>query len=173
MHENIHTWKCGELELYFFPHPPEDEKKRKKTEGSRIQRKISAASSNLSSLLLHPSLPDAVASVVIVYDRKKTRKLVVNGIEITFPIDGRICVRTSGGDGNSWEESGTGNSRDGNETPYVGMVLGGNRNQRRERSGNRDRERNITRVPVPVLFLSRPHFPVPRLTARAPGFVSS
>ena len=56
-------------------------------------------------------------------------------------------------------DSGTGNSRDGNKTPYDGMVDGGNRNQRREGSGNRGRERKLTRFPVPVpTTFSRPDF---------------
>lgn len=41
--------------------------------------------------------------------------------------------------------SDTGNSREGNKTPYGRMVDGGNTNQRREGSGNRCRERETTR----------------------------
>ena len=29
--------KCGELELFFFPHPPEDEKKKKKSKSNRYK----------------------------------------------------------------------------------------------------------------------------------------
>ena len=41
-------------------------------------------------------------------------------------------------------DSGTENSRDGNKTPYDGMVDGGNRNQRPEGLGKRGRKRKIT-----------------------------
>ena len=54
-------------------------------------------------------------------------------------------------------DSGTGNSRDGNKTSHDGMVDGENGNQPREGSGNRGRERKITRFPVPVpTTFSRP-----------------
>ena len=53
----------------------------------------------------------------------------------------------------------TGNSRGENKTPCGGMVVGGNRNQRREGSGNRGHERKITWFAVPVATF----------TARIPG----
>ena len=72
------------------------------------------------------------------------------------------------------ENIGGGNrQRDGKQsgrekTPYGGMVDGGNINQRRERSGNCGRERNITRFSVPVPSRSRPDYifpssPLPRV----------
>ena len=86
--------------------------------------------------------------------------------------DGRNGVRTSGWNGKNWVDGGTGNSRDGNKTPYDGMVDGENRNQRREGSGNRGRERKITRFPVPLPSRSRPdHFFFPsRLLPRVSLF---
>ena len=44
----------------------------------------------------------------------------------------------------NWADSGTGNCRDGNKTPYGGMVNGGNRNRGRDGSGTRGRERKTT-----------------------------
>ena len=62
------------------------------------------------------------------------------------------------------------NTRYGNKTPYGGTVDGGNRKQGRGLSGNRGRERNTTRFPIPDPFQFRPHFPVPTFTARSPAF---
>ena len=56
----------------------------------------------------------------------------------------------------NWADSGTGNSGGGNKTPYSGMLDDGNRNQRRDGSGTRGRERMITWLPVPVLYRFRP-----------------
>ena len=56
----------------------------------------------------------------------------------------------------NWADSETGNSRDGNKTPYGGMVDGGNRNQVRDGSGIRGREQKTTRVPVPVPYRTVP-----------------
>ena len=47
-------------------------------------------------------------------------------------------------------DSVTGNSRGRNDKTYDAMVDVDNRNQQREGSGNRGRERKITRFPVPV-----------------------
>ena len=65
-------------------------------------------------------------------------------------------------------DSGTGNSRDGNKTPYVGMVNGGDRNQQgSDGLGTRGLE-NEPKLGFPfsraVSFPSRPHFPVPTFT---------
>ena len=58
--------------------------------------------------------------------------------KIASAIDERNCART-GRDGKAGLRLGRENSRDGKKTPYVGMVDGGNKNQLRERSGNRGR----------------------------------
>ena len=68
----------------------------------------------------------------------------------------------------NWADSGTGNSRDGNKTPYVGMVNGGDRNQQgSDGLGTRGLE-NEPKLGFPfsraVSFPSRPHFPVPTFT---------
>ena len=61
--------------------------------------------------------------------------------------------------------SGAVNTRDGNKTRYGGMVDGGNRNQGRERSGSRGRERMSNGFPFP--FPSRPvPFPFPTTFSR-------
>ena len=66
-----------------------------------------------------------------------------NGVGTTGQAMGRETVGKGTG-------SGTVNIRDGNKTPFSGTVDCGNRNQGRERSGNRGRERSITRFPVPA-----------------------
>ena len=77
-----------------------------------------------------------------------------------------MCERRQGR-GTAGQRTGreTRNSRDGNRTRCVGMVDGGNKNQRRERSGNRGWERDVTRFPVPVPSRSRP-VPVPTICFR-------
>ena len=79
-------------------------------------------------------------------------------------------------------DGGTGNSREGGgqwdgkqsgreqDALRREMVGGGNRVQRREGSGNRGRELNITLFPVPVPSNpSRPLFPVAIFTAHVPA----
>ena len=76
-----------------------------------------------------------------------------DGMGTTGQTEGRETV------GNWVDSIGTENSRNGNKTPYGGMVDGGNRNQLRDGSGTRGRERKTARflVLVPTTF-SRTHF---------------